>query len=70
MGRLCAIISMIDLNIYHILMSVLPLTLNMHLFAGITHFIPLIPENIRKPEVFLMLSGGIERGQWHEMGSQ
>ena len=40
---------------------------------GLTHFMPLIssdtpPENIRKPEVFLMFSGDIKRDQWHEMG--
>ena len=26
------------------------------------------PEKIRKTDVFLIFSGGIEKDQWHEMG--
>ena len=43
-------------------------------FVNLTHFMPLISfYTIRKDQktfVFLMFSGRIERGQWHEMGQR
>ena len=60
-----------DLNVAHDKNSMTDLV-NINCIKGLTHYIPVLlftrPENIRKPQIFLMLSMGIEKQHQTVMG--
>ena len=55
-----------------ILVDIQMLEMIVSINSVLAHFMPLVsfdtPWKYQKPFGFLILSGGIERDQWHEMG--